>query len=582
MKINNILKGLGIVLLAGSMTACSSDYLDLTPDYEVSADDVTESESSLTLAAYGMISGMYCQYYSNPSRWTNWFNGEPMFLGTFGEATGQDFISYFWEFRNSNLSIVKWSGMDDNSNQYDYQAWMYCYNLISLANNLLPADTENVSDEAAFRMAQAYTIRAHGYVHLLQVFAPRWQDSNNGATPCLVLRTLPTNEEDQNSPLVSMNTILDLIYSDLDRAIELYEVSGWNRDYYWEPDIEIAYGIYSRAALIKNDWQTAYNMSKNAMEAAALNIGADMMDIDEYATYGFNGLNNSELIWASSETEQNLYWWSSFGIRGCNGGYVTNWAILGGGAIDYNFYKEMYDPNDIRAERFFTPDKVSDDLKADFWDGSVFQPTAGLTLKVAKVSDGEVPSAIEQAFVAYSAEMSNQVNYDTGSGGFRRGAYVSNAGAVCNAPFGAHYKFWCNSTYGSGAYPFMRYSELVLNAAEAAYQLGNVSEAQNLITTIQENRIENYAGTTQSGTALYDYIKNVRRWELWGEGFNFFDFKRWNQPIVRNGWVEGDTNSGNWDLFMTGTLNVSDHNGWRWTIPEEETNYNNEVSPSGN
>lgn len=569
MKINNITKSFGAILLASGMMACSSDYLDLTPDFQVSAGDVTESESALTLATYGLCRGMYCQY--GGGSWSNWYNGEPMWQQTFGEAPGQDFVFYFWEYRGR--SIPQWTAMDDNSSQYDYQGWMYCYYLISTANNILPADNDKVEGEVAFRMAEAYTIRAHAYVHLLQMYGPRWQDSNNGQALSVVLRLLPTAEEPQDSPLVSMNEVLNQIYSDLDRALELYQKSGWLRDYLWEPDIEVAYGVYARAALLKNDWQKAYNMAKNAMATSTANIGAGLMSIEEYEYSPFNEDYNPEFLWGSSNTEQNLYWWSSYSITGVNGGYTTNWAILGAGAVNYDLYKQVYNPNDVRCQRFFTPDKVSEDLQSDFWNGNVFQPLSGLTINL------ESDSKVVSEYKAYNAMMTAKIGRPNG---FPNGAYTTAAGKSCNIPFGAHYKFWCNSNYGSGTFPYMRYSEMLLTAAEAAYQLGNGPEAQSLIDKLQENRIEGYTSPALSGEALYDYIKLVRRWELWGEGFNFFDFKRWNQPIVRTAWVEGDTNSGNWDAMLKGTLNTSDNHGWKWVVPEEETNYNNAVSPSNN
>lgn len=572
MKINNIISKFGAAFLAGGMMACSSDYLDLTPNYDVAASDVTSSESALTLATYGLCQGMYRQY--GGGSWTNWFDGEPMWMQTFGEATGQDFISYFWEYRGR--SIPQWTAMADNSSQYDYQGWMYCYYLVSEANNILAADTRaeggNIEGEVAFRLAEAYTIRAHAYVHLLQMYGPRWQDSNNGSAKSVVLRTKPTADEEQDSPLVPMSTVLDQIYSDLDNAIELYKVSGWTRDYYFEPDIEVAQGVYARAALLKNDWQTAYTMATAAMANASSNIGARVMSVSEYARNPFNQESNPENLWASPASEQNLYYWSSFSITGCNGGYTLLWAILGGGAIDWEFYQEVGLPNDIRSERFFTPDKVPS-MYADFWNTDYIL-TSGILIDSTPDDVTEEYSPLADQVLEYSMGMYDQIGRPAG---FSYAPYYY--GGLTNVPFGGHYKFWCNSIYGSGSFPYMRYSEMVLTAAEAACNLNNDSAAQALMDELQENRIIGYTGTTQTGDALLEYVKLTRRWELWGEGFNFFDFKRWNEPISRQRWVAGDTNSGNWDLQLSGDLGTTEYSGWRWVVPEEETTYNNMVSP---
>ena len=58
----------------------------------------------------------------------------------------------------------------------DIIPWSYCYGIISQCNTILSsleADAEPTG-EIAFRIAQAYTMRAHAYSRLLQIFGYRW------------------------------------------------------------------------------------------------------------------------------------------------------------------------------------------------------------------------------------------------------------------------------------------------------------------------------------------------------------------------------------------------------------------------
>ena len=68
---------------------------------------------------------------------------------------------------------------------------------------------------------------------------------------------------------------------------------------------------------------------------------------------------------------------------------------------------------------------------------------------------------------------------------------------------------------------------------------------------------------------LFDEIVNYRRLELWGEGFGFSDYKRWNKEISRKALTKGGSAS----VAIAVTVKTSDPN-WTWAIPQWETDYN--------
>ena len=146
-------------------------------------------------------------------------------------------------------------------------------------------------------------------------------------------------------------------------------------------------------------------------------------------------------------------------------------------------------------------------------------------------------------------------------------------------PFGAQFKFWGGDIYGVSAYPYMRASEMCLTEAEAAFMAGDETTAKECLKEINSKRIASYS-CTASGQALLDEIRLTRRIELWGEGFNWPDFKRWNLPCERRQWYAKNPKSGNWPSGYADSHATTDANGWRFTIPAAETDYNKAIDRS--
>src|SRR5690554_1698042 len=72
---------------------------------------------------------------------------------------------------------------------------------------------------------------------------------------------------------------------------------------------------------------------------------------------------------------------------------------------------------------------------------------------------------------------------------------------------------------------FFRYGEILLNYAEAKFELGDEDAARNAVNPIRERA--NMPPITSSGSELRDKIRHERRIELAFEGHRFFDVRRW-------------------------------------------------------
>ncbi|MDE6296207.1 MAG: RagB/SusD family nutrient uptake outer membrane protein [Muribaculaceae bacterium] len=576
MKKVNIIKGLAVVAVSIAATSCSSDYLSLDPISQESSEGITENVYKMRTASYGTMQSMYRQYGSLYDY--AWFNGEPWYQTWFGEAMGQDENCYFVAYYSGD-AFPQWEHMSSDGTWGTHIGWIYPYSIISQANYLIAGEAGieergDLKGEMAFRLAQAYTMRAHGYIRLHQLYGPRWEDSNNGEVHSVVIRTdAPDATKPLDKAVSSTNEVLKLIYDDLDRAIELYQLSEFSREYIWEADLNVAYGLYARAALLKNDWPNAEKYAHLATE------GYDVMSAEEYLS-GFS-TPTSEWMWGSQEGPTGLYY-ASFGASfACNGAYPCIWGNYGAGAIDYTLYKQVNNTNDIRCQLYYTPDKEGRALRGAFWN------PADCSASTMNLNIGDrLPAKLQE----YCEKMYDLIGRAQGWKFPYTEEYIDGGQEIGSTyiPFGAQFKFWGRDTYASTQVCFMRASEMLFIEAEAACHNGNYSVAQDNLYKVNSKRITGYTKSSKTGDDLLDEVKLNRRFELWGEGFSWFDFKRWNEPIVRVQWEEGNTQSGNWPSSYGFTFDVNKYNNWVWPIPNSEIDYNtlvpnsiNGVAPQG-
>lgn len=119
----------------------------------------------------------------------------------------------------------------------------------------------------------------------------------------------------------------------------------------------------------------------------------------------------------------------------------------------------------------------------------------------------------------------------------------------------------------------LRLAEQYLNAAEAACMLSDYTNARLYIKAILSRAVnasyaENLLAQTQD-SQLLSVIRKERQKELFGEGHNFFDIRRWNQDLIR----EWKTNS---------TVREMKYPDDRFVLPisQYELNANTSIQPN--
>ncbi len=505
----NILK-ISIAALSGVMllASCSKDYMNTTPTSSTATPTIFESTENAALAINGICKLMTRQYLGSQG-----FNGE----GTIKMYTGE------YPGDNCFVNLPGWSSvingtMHDNKNTiYNYYNWYYYYMLIGNANAIILNidDAKGAETERQFIKAQALSFRAYSYTMLLQIYSVRWGDSNNGAADGVVLRLDTSTDE---MPLSTMADCYKQIYDDLDEAIRLYTESGLapdSKDNY-SPNIDMAYATYARAALNRQDYATALDKAVKARESHPL------MSNDEYKS-GFN-TPNKEWIWSCyGSADETLFYYS----------YFANMAYNSSASMVRNY------PRCINKDVY---DKIPE---TDLRRGMFLDPKDYTYTKSTGVAGKEL--------TAYARTLYPDI-YST-------------------AKVYAYMQFKVSSTTqpGVGHLNNFRSAEMYLIEAEANYFLKNEKAAQASLNTLTRDsgRDKGY-NCTATGTALLDEIKLYRKIELFGEGFNWFDLKRWGDSLDRTSTEKG----GNYITALAVSYGPQERNNWTWVIPSRETDYN--------
>lgn len=252
--------------------------------------------------------------------------------------------------------------------------------------------------------------------------------------------------------------------------------------------------------------------AQNALEART---GLTLMTNAEYLS-GFNSYTNQEWMWGSKQQEdQTTYFYSFF-------------AYLG----TFNSTANRTNPKRINSVLY--NQIPATDVRKGLWDPTGTNPT--FSLPVGVVTNSTASYRQKKFAVAGTTSVGDVVN--------------------------------------------MRVAEMFLIEAEARARLGiagaaaETTNAQNVLFTLVKNRDAGYVLSTKTGTALLDEILIQRRIELWGEGFRFFDLKRMNAPLDRNG--------GNATIALSGVLAVPAGGvEWQWAIPQAEIDSNPAIGPAG-
>ena len=505
-KVSLILSAIAILSVG-----CAEDYMETAPESSTSPATIFASTDNAKLAINGICKMMTTQYWS-----VQGLNGEGSIKTWWGNF-GNDL---------QRCNHTGWSGVwnhrynEDATARYASYPWYYYYKMIGNANQILEniEEAEGPDNEKAFIKAQALTFRAHAYTMLAVNYCYRWQETNNGTTGGGLVLRLDTSTGD--CPLSTPGEVYAQIYKDLDDAISLYQQSGLSRgSEYWKPDIDVAYAIYTRAAINREDWSTAVKYAPLARQ------GHPLMSKSQYMDGGFSD-ENQEWIWGVYEaSDQTLYYYSFYAYQASNASSSMQRQY------PLAISKELYDQipeTDARRKMWLGPTEAE-------W-------------KECNAAGRSTKTLYTRAFQEYGDKLySTSLVY----------GYMQ-------------FKFQATFMPGGGPFNIYRSAEMYLDEAEALCRMGGQdAKVQSLLNELNKNLDPAY-NCTKTGAELLTEVKLYRRIDLWGEGFDWYDYKRWNEPIVR----KSIKNGGSFHDTFAITIQPDEGNHWTYVIPQKEKDYN--------
>ncbi len=531
----------GLVLAAGLTVSCKKDYLDTVPTNSVGASTAVASFNNAIGALNGIALTMCSQQYMS----SQGFCGENAIMRLYENYPSENY--------NYNAYASGWSSIHNqtfhtrNNSVYDFYAWYYYYTIIGQANSILAniGNSSATDKEKAFIEASALTFRAYAYQKLLLYYCPRWSDSSNGTAEAGKTLVLRIDESTGDQAPSTMADVYKQIYEDCETAIAKFAESGMDRESskVWHTNANVAHAVYARAALNRLDYAKAQSEAKLARQGYDLVSGAAYND-------GFMRPNSEWIFGSYGDATENQWYWTYGTQFSCNGYYASN-TTNGAGSISIQLTDRI--PNeDVRKGLFLTPDKFP-----SYNPESVF--TAFLNYGL---------DAVGNSYVLKNAALYSEVD------AYIKRMAVKNVTVPLKAGLyhvGDQIKFYVFDTPGVSYLPFIRSSEMVLIEAEAAFKQNKTSEAQAALNTLnaETGRTPGYS-CTATGDALWQEIMDYRNLELWGEGFEWSDFKRWNRPVDRKSWGNG----GNAHPAVAVKIATDAYNNWTWVVPQRETDYN--------
>lgn len=509
---------ISILLAAILLGSCSKEYLSTVPTSSTGTATIFESVDNMELAVNGLYKCMTQQF----GTFGQGYNGEGTIKYYIGTMAGNNFNM----FNSGNIYLVDNSYHVNPKSTWILYPWYYYYRIIGNANTIIVEGPNAAGDEAKrdYLIAQAKVMRAYCYSMLVQRFTYRWGMGKHSEAVDgngLVLR-IDTSTGDL--PLSSADATYAQIYKDLDEAIAVLDGQAYKRDKTnenYQIDGNVARAVYARAALNREDWDKAAAMAKDAR------VGYDLMSVAKYKG-GFNS-PTSEWIWSSyGGVTETLYYYSFHAYMGYNANTSTCRSYPR--SISKVLYNKL-GATDIRRDMFLDPTGNEGDCST----------TTGEVKKNSTLD--------KKARAMYPALLSNA--------------------KVCAYQ---QFKFACLDQPGVGHIPHFRSSEMILIEAEAEFMKNNPTKTQQLLVNLNKDSGRDPGYTcTKTGDDLLEEIKLYRQIELWGEGFDWFDLKRWNDPIDRKGFNDGGNS---YSTYAIKVVQEQANNWWTSVLPENETLYN--------
>lgn len=522
----NMIRLLGALCAVSSLVLATGCIEETLPKTEATPETIEKSTSSMEYMLNG-LSSYFVAYdtWGSSGNTNDW--GYPCQL-YMREVMGEDFPVY-------DASYDYWSHIESGSGlRYAaYYSWFYYYKFIKNTNNViaLVPDPANAETKAVYCLGQALGLRAMLYMELSTCFeyrATQVESLNADAQSMGVVGlTVPIVDENtsktdlNNNPRVPFYTMYRFIMTDLNRA-ETY-LEGYEQATKAHANRAVVYGLKARLWL---DMASRFDREPDAlakqMSAEGSSDGYDDIGINsamdcyakaaEYARKAIGGGNTplTEDQWMNSKTGFNTPQ-SSWML----GTYVTSKEEINTGYYYNSFVAQIASEPTWGMPRYGSAFRLISKSLYDKISGSDWRKNSWISPDDAGKT--EIPEK-------YRTEL--------------KGDAWSRLPAYANLKFRAG--SGSISTIETGliaSLPIMRVEEMYFIRFEAiAHTEGVAAAAKEMADFLNTYRYTDGSYNCEA-TDLDSFITELmvqRRIEFWGEGINFFAYKRLGLPITRS------------------------------------------------
>lgn len=407
--------------------------------------------------------------------------------------------------------------------------WFRSYSIISHANNILASDFNSDLKELYF--AEAKFLRALAYFNLVTVFGgvPIYNDSMK------ISSTSMYTDYSTNFVFKKRNTISEvfgLIESDLKEAVNsLPQKSQLTQDNIYFATSGAAKALLAKMYLFQSSYAKNY-ASDNRFSGLsqrwekALQYAEEVINSGEYSLVGANG-------------ETYYTWWDNSYLYNSTTGFRYMFSKEGNDNRESVFeVRRLYDEN--YGWLSFTENSISqyttsryvfvNGQKRSFRGWGFMTPTQDLIKEYASESGNAKNDPRFQVTIGIEGDMALDKDQNW------KEIHVE------STPTGAvfrKYESYPNQSFsyynGDINIKVIRYSDVLLWAAEAALELGDQHKALTYINIVR-SRARNCGNTgfpKDLTSVTFNDIVRERRLELALEGHRFFDLVRWNLATTK-------------------------------------------------
>ncbi|MDR3189263.1 MAG: RagB/SusD family nutrient uptake outer membrane protein [Prevotellaceae bacterium] len=402
------------------------------------------------------------------------------------------------------------------SGYYDTELYSDVYKKIVYAN--APLDyVDKVSGEAATKSyvrAQAYTLRAFYYLHLVNVYGVPYTLNPNGLG--VPLRTTAT-KENRKMTRNTVGEVYSLIIDDLRSAVALFEGLEASQQYrQLRPTLPMALLLLSRAYLYMGDWQNAALYAQKLIDDWKHRF--HIQDLNELLAKGYSNVAPTAATSTDADVKRTQKFWPDF-LTYANPDVI--WLYSRADDVAPLTAREMSEGSNARLKNndaFATLTHASPDLIGSY-------DAQDLRLRTYFVRD------------LYSEPDYSDVAATLTTGKYRAYGKLQISDDGSGVPSSANHFLPVRDsrTYGQA----LRFTEAYLILAEAEAQLGHADKALDALREIWKNRFAsgNAPPAYTSGDAV-ELVRRERRRELCFEALRWFDLRRQGMPPVTHVWYE--------------------------------------------